>query len=175
MKSSHNIVLIGFMGAGKGSVARELAQNLDRFNVDTDDMIENSLNMKIREIFSEFGETHFRALEKNLAKFLAKNLKNAIISTGGGFAMVKGLNKIGKVIYLKASFDCIIERMRNSENAEKKFAKRPLLNDLDKARELHKSREKIYEKKADIIINVENKTIKQIAKEIKKILNKEKD
>lgn len=175
MKSSQNIVLIGFMGAGKGSVARELSQNLERFNIDTDDMIESSLNMKIREIFDKFGETHFRALEKNLAKFLAKNVKNAIISTGGGFVAVKGLDKIGKVVYLKARFDYIIERLRNSENADKKFAKRPLLNDLEKARELHKSREKLYEKKADIIVNVEDKSIKQIAKEIKKILNKEKD
>ncbi|QKF63465.1 shikimate kinase [Campylobacter mucosalis] len=172
MKSSENIVLIGFMGVGKGTVARELSVNLEKFNLDCDDLIESSLNLKIKDIFETMGEAHFRAIEKNLAKFLAKNVKNAIISTGGGFVNVKGLNKIGRVIYLKAGFDFIIERLKNSENSEKKFAKRPLLQDLDKARELYKSREKIYEKKADIIVNVENKTPKQIAKEIKKIISK---
>lgn len=175
MKSSENIVLIGFMGVGKGSVARELSTGLDRFNLDCDDLIESALNLKIRDIFNSMGEAHFRAIEKNLAKFLAKNVKNAIISTGGGFVNVKGLNKIGKVIYLKAGFDYIINRLKNSENSDKKFMKRPLLSDLNKARELHALREKIYEKKADIIVNVENKSTKQIAKEIKKILNKEKN
>ncbi len=175
MKSNENIVLIGFMGAGKGSVARELSASINRFNLDCDDLIESSMNMKINEIFEAKGEPYFRAIEKNLAKFLAKNVKNAIISTGGGFVNVKGLEKMGKLIYLKASFDCIVQRLKNSENAEKKFAKRPLLKDLEFARKLHAQRESIYEKKADIIINVEGKTIKQIVKEIKKILNKEKN
>ena len=59
-------------------------------------------------------------MKKIIAKFLATNVKNAIISTGGGFAKVKNLNKIGTVIYLKASFDAIMQRLKNSKNSEKK-------------------------------------------------------
>ncbi|WP_229931968.1 shikimate kinase [Campylobacter majalis] len=165
-KSRENIVLIGFMGVGKGTIARELSKELGRFTLDCDDLIESKENLKISEIFAKNGEEYFRNLEKDLAKFLSKNVKNAIISTGGGFAKVKKLNKIGKVIYLKSSFEAIINRLKNSENSDKKFAKRPLLRDLDKAKELHNARESLYESKADIIIDVENKTPQQISDEI---------
>lgn len=161
-----NIVLIGFMGVGKGTVARELRKKLKRLMLDTDDLIESCENMKIREIFESKGEEYFRNLEKELAVNLAKNVQNAIISSGGGFVKVKNLNKIGKVVYLKSSFEAIIKRIETSENADKKFAKRPLLKDIEKAKELFKQRKKIYEKKADIIVNVEDKTPKRIVKEI---------
>ena len=167
---NNNIVLIGFMGVGKGTTARALSKALKTMNLDCDDLLESSQNMKIKTIFDEFGEEHFRQLEKDLAKFLATNVKNAIISTGGGFAKVKNLNKIGTVIYLKASFDAIMQRLKNSKNSEKKIAKRPLLNDLKKAEALHLEREKLYEKKADYIIEVEGKTPKQIVKEIRILL-----
>lgn len=169
----NNIVLIGFMGVGKGTVARELAPLLGMFAIDCDDMIESYANKKIAQIFKDEGEEKFREIEKNLAKFLEKNVKNALISTGGGFYKVANLEKIGKVIYLQSSFEAIISRIKSSPNADKKLAKRPLLSDLDRAKALHSEREKIYEKKAEIIINVENKTPKQIAKEIKKCLKKE--
>ena len=105
-------------------------------------------------------------MEEGLAKFLEKSVRYAVISTGGGFYAVKNLNKIGTVVYLKSSFEGIIERLKNSENAEKKFAKRPLLSDLQKAAALHAQRDGAYEKKADIVIDVENKSVKKIVKEI---------
>lgn len=158
------------MGVGKGTTARALSDVMGKFNIDCDDLIESSTNLKITEIFEKYGEEHFRKLEKNLAKFLIKNVQNAIISTGGGFVNVKNLNKIGSVIYLKSSFEYIISRLKASENSEKKFKKRPLLQDLKRAQELFKTRDKIYKKKADFIVNVENKSPKKIAKEIKNIL-----
>lgn len=165
MKSG-NIVLIGFMGVGKGTVARALAAQSGMFALDCDDMIESYANKKIGQIFKEQGEQSFRKMEASLAKFLEKSVCCAVISTGGGFYAVKNLNKIGTVVYLKSSFEGIIERLKNSENAEKKFAKRPLLADLQKAAALHAERDGAYEKKADIIIDVENKSVKKIVKEI---------
>ncbi|QCD52106.1 shikimate kinase [Campylobacter sp. RM16192] len=163
---SNNIVLIGFMGVGKGTVARELCKKLKRLMLDTDDLIESSENLKIREIFETKGEEYFRKQESLVAKNLAANVQNCVIAGGGGFVNVKNLNKIGTVIYLKSSFDGIIKRIENSQNAQKKFAKRPLLKDRDKAKELFKTRKKIYEKKADIIVDVEGKSAKNIVKEI---------
>lgn len=162
----NNIVLIGFMGAGKGSVARVLAKMSGKFALDCDDLIQSHLNKKIPQIFAEFGESKFRQIEKDLAVFLQNNVKNAIISTGGGFYMVDNLNSIGKVIYLRRSFESIIEQINSSPNAQKKFAKRPLLSDLNKAKELFEKRKDEYAKKADFIIDCDNQSIEQIAQKI---------
>lgn len=170
----NNIVLIGFMGVGKGSTARALRDELGLFNIDCDDMLESAYNMKIKKIFKKFGEEKFREMESDFAKFLQKNVDNSIISTGGGFYRVENLKELGTIVYLKSSFDGILKRIKNSPNAKKKIEKRPLLKDLKKAKELHKTRDKEYKKLADIIIDVEDKTIKQIVKEIKKELKKDK-
>jgi len=162
----NNIVLIGFMGVGKGQTARALAKRLKTFALDCDDLIESAQNCKIREIFERDGEEEFRRIEANLAKFLQNSVKGAVISTGGGFYAVKNLRKIGTIVYLKSSFDKIYERIMKSPNAQRKIAKRPLLRDLDKARELHAKRAKIYARKADIIISVEDKSTQNIVKEI---------
>jgi len=166
-----NLVLIGFMGVGKGTIARELIKKSGKFGVDCDDLIESMENKKIVTIFEENGEEYFRKLEQKTALWLEQNVKNTIISTGGGFYKVKNLNRIGKVIYLASSFEGIIERLKSQPNAEHKFKKRPLLNDITKAKALFKERTSLYEEKADIIINVEkrdlNKIIENIYEEIK--------
>lgn len=167
-----NIVLIGFMGVGKGTTARALAKELQILCVDTDDLIESIEKKQIKQIFKQKGEEYFRNLEQNLATNLQKSLKKTIISTGGGFYAVKNLNKIGKVIYLKSSFDGILSRLKNSKNPEKKLEKRPLLQDEKKAKELFDKREKQYSQKADITIKTKDKTTKQIINEIIKKLNK---
>ena len=161
-----NLVLIGFMGVGKGTIARELIKKTDKFGVDCDDLIESMENRKIKTIFEEDGEEYFRELERNTAKWLQKNVNNTIISTGGGFYKVKNLNTIGTVIYLQSSFLNIINRIKTSPNGEKKLAKRPLLKDIEKAEQLFNEREPMYLEKADIVINVENRLAEQIVKEI---------
>lgn len=163
-----NIVLIGFMGVGKGRIGRELAKNLGVFALDCDDLIQSANNAKIKEIFAEFGEEYFRKQEKNLAIFLEKSVKNAVISTGGGFYRVPNLKKIGKIIYLKSDFESIINTIKSSPNAQKKIAKRPLLSNLTTAKELFLKREKEYETLADIIIDVRKKSTKDIILQIKK-------
>ncbi len=161
-----NIVLIGFMGVGKGTIARELSRQSSLVAVDTDDLIESLENKKVREIFEESGEKHFRELEKKIALWLEKSVKDTIVSTGGGFYKQKNIKKIGKVVYLRSSFDAILKRIFEHPNAQKKIAKRPLLQDLKKAKKLYKERVKEYKKVCDLTIDVENKTPKAIAKEI---------
>lgn len=154
--NNQNIILIGFMGVGKGTVARALVQKSDYFAVDTDDLIESMENRKIKKIFEQEGEPYFRALEKKCALWCEHNISNSIISTGGGFYKQPNLKKIGTVIYLESTFDKILEGIQSSPNAKKKLKKRPLLNDLKAARELYDVRVKEYERVADIIINVED-------------------
>lgn len=163
---SHNIILIGFMGVGKGTIARALMSETKMVGLDTDDLIESMENRKIKTIFELEGEEYFRNIEKQTAKWLEKNVSKTIISTGGGFFKVSNLSKIGKVIYLKSTFEAILQRLHAHPNAEQKLIKRPLLNDLNKAKNLFDERMQQYEKKADIIIDVENKSIEHIVKEI---------
>jgi shikimate kinase len=165
---NNNIILIGFMGVGKGTVARALVNNSDYFAIDTDDIIESLENKKIKKIFKHYGENHFRECEKKCAIWCEKNIKNTIISTGGGFYKQKNLNKIGTVIYLKSSFDGILQRLNNASNSKAKLKKRPLLKDLNIAKDLYNERIIDYELCSNIIIDVENKPLNKIVFEILK-------
>ncbi len=161
-----NIVLIGFMGVGKGSVAREIVRQSGIVAVDTDDLIESMENRKIKKIFEEEGEAYFRSLEQRVAKWLHKHVDGTLVSTGGGFYKVKNLHKIGTVVLLHADFDTIYRRIIEHPNAERKLKKRPLFKDADKARALYEEREPQYMKAADVVIDVTDRPVETIAEEI---------
>ncbi|MDD2780331.1 shikimate kinase [Sulfuricurvum sp.] len=163
-----NVVLIGFMGVGKGSVAREIVKQSNLVALDTDDIIESMENRRIKKIFAEEGEEYFRELERKVAQWLQKEVRGTLISTGGGFFKVPNLKKIGTVIYLSAPFETIHNRILAHPDAAKKLRKRPLFQDIDKAIKLYDERSAMYKKVADIVIDVSNKDIPDIAKEILK-------
>lgn len=170
---ANNIILIGFMGVGKGSVAREIVRQSGMVALDTDDVIESMENRKVKTIFEEEGEAYFRALEKKVAKWLEKDVRHTLISTGGGFFKVGNLGKIGTVVLLHADFDTIYRRIITHPNAEKKLKKRPLFKDEKSARKLYNERETAYAKAADVVIDVAGKTPEKVAKEIlKKVIKK---
>ncbi|MCD6172852.1 MAG: shikimate kinase [Sulfurimonas sp.] len=168
----NNIILIGFMGVGKGSVAREVIKNSNYIAIDTDDLIESMENKKIKKIFEDEGEVYFRKLEKDVSLWLEKSVKDTLISTGGGFYKVKNLKKIGTIVLLDSPFDSIIKRIKEHPNATKKLKKRPLLSDLKKAKELYKQRRPEYLELADIVVNVDGKSALECTKEILKKVKK---
>ncbi|NLK75845.1 MAG: shikimate kinase [Clostridiales bacterium] len=149
-----NIVLVGFMGAGKTTVGKELAYRLNYKFMDTDYMIEEKTATTINEIFRIHGEEYFRDLETSLLKELTRDLTGTILSTGGGIPVreenIQIMRKLGYVVYLKLSRDTMIERLKGD-------TKRPLLKGYDLAERvdnLLKSREAYYRKAAhDIIIS----------------------
>lgn len=166
MSKKSNIILIGFMGVGKGTVARSLVKSCDYFAIDTDDLIESMDNRKVKNIFEEDGEAYFRALEKKCASWLEQNVDNTIISTGGGFFKQENIHKIGKVIYLESSFQGILNRIHSAPNAKSKLKKRPLLQDLKAAKKLYNERVTDYKRVSDVTICVENRDMKDIVKDI---------
>ncbi|EQB40002.1 shikimate kinase [Sulfurimonas hongkongensis] len=168
MLKNKNIVLIGFMGVGKGSVAREVIKHSDYITIDTDDIIESMQNRKIKDIFAQDGEAYFRKLERNVAAWLESSVKNTLISTGGGFYKQENLKKIGTVVLLDSPFEKIIKRIKHHPNALKKLKKRPLLKDLKKAQELYDERRPEYLKVADIVIDVTKKSALECSKELLK-------
>ncbi len=169
---TNNIILIGFMGVGKGSVAREVIRDSKYMTIDTDDLIESMENKKIKTIFAEKGEAYFRNLEKKVAQWLELSVQNTLISTGGGFYKQINLKKIGIIVLLDSPFDAIIKRIKEHPNAVKKLKKRPLLADLKKAKELYDARRPEYLKLADIVIDVTNKTPEVCSKELLKKVKK---
>lgn len=168
MIKTNNIILIGFMGVGKGSVAREVIKNSDYVAIDTDDLIESMENRTIKKIFAQEGEDYFRDLEKKVSKWLENSVKNTLISTGGGFYKQRNLKNIGTVVLLNSPFDKILKRINSHPNAVRKLKKRPLLSDLKKAKELYDERLPEYLVLADIVIDVTNKSAFDCSKEILK-------
>jgi len=161
-----NIVLIGYMGVGKGRTARLLAAKTPYFTVDSDDLIESYTNLKVKKIFARHGEPYFRALELQTAHWLEKSVKATIISTGGGFFKVPNIHKIGRIVYLHAEFETIIGRMLDHPKSERIIKKRPLLKNLRKAKELYEERLPQYRETADLEVSLEDKTLDQVTDEM---------
>ena len=164
----NNIILIGFMGVGKGTTARAYSEKYDVFIIDTDDLIESKENRKIKTIFKEDGEKYFRLCEQKCANWIESSVDNSFISCGGGFYNVSNLKKLGTVVLLDASYEWIFNRLSTADNAKAKLRKRPLFSEPEKAKALYAERDKAYKEVADLIINVENKSMKNIIKEIHK-------
>jgi shikimate kinase len=151
-----NIVLIGFMGTGKSTVGKMLAQKFDLTFVDADVRIELKAGKMISQIFQIEGEEHFRKLEAELALELAVE-DQQVIATGGGLVLnprnVLVFKPKSVIIALTATPQVIYERIR----AEKH---RPLLNvsdPLTRIRELLAERAPYY-RDADLKFDTDGKT-----------------
>jgi len=168
-----NIILIGFMGVGKGRTARALAAATGRFALDTDDLIESLLKTKIRAFFAEQGEPAFRRIEQQTADWLEHHVSGSIVSSGGGFFMVNNLSRLGRVVYLHSTLKGILSTLKKHPDAERKIKKRPLLQDMATAKELYRVRLPLYRAAADMEIDVEGRKTSEIAAEIKALLGKE--
>jgi shikimate kinase len=160
----HNIALVGFMGTGKSSVGRALAEQLRYEFVDTDDLIETRTGKTITAIFAENGEPEFRKLETQLVAELAAR-RNVIISTGGGLAANKAnldsLKTHALVVCLWAAPEKIFQRVRHQSH-------RPLLHEADplaKIKTLLAAREPFY-RQADVMVNTDLRSVKAVAQQI---------
>lgn len=119
-----NIYLIGFMGTGKSTVGRLLADRLGMEFCDTDAMVEKRAGKTIAEIFEDLDEDAFRGMETEILKEITGK-GNLVVSTGGGIVVTKGnmeiMRSAGKLITLMASPEQIFERIKDDRG-------RPLLN-----------------------------------------------
>ena len=164
-EGKRNIYLIGFMGAGKTTIASELERKLEMHRVEMDAMIVEKQGMSISEIFDEYGEAYFRNLESNCLIELQK-VKQSIVSCGGGVVMrddnSEHMKKNGRVVLLTAKPETILERVKDSND-------RPILNNHMNvefiANLLDKRREK-YHAVADIEVATDGKSEDQICDEI---------
>ena len=160
-----NIFLIGFMGAGKSTVARAMKKHYGMRLIEMDEQIEYQEKMSVPKIFEVHGEPYFRKLETDLLEGLSSQ-ENTVVSCGGGVPMracnVEAMRKSGKVIYLRTSTQQIYERVKTSHN-------RPLLEgnmNVEYISKLLSQRLPKYLEAADAVVSTDGKRVEDICKEI---------
>ncbi len=164
------LYLIGFMGVGKTTIGKQIAAVNKVVFIDTDSQIEKETSKSIKEIFETDGEIAFRKLETDTIRSIDRK---AIIACGGGLPLhnnnIEYLKYKGTVIYLKASTETLIKRLEKNKN------KRPLISNLTNEerlefiRKILKERRGTY-KQADYTIETDNKTVKEVLREINSLL-----
>jgi len=127
MTNFKRIFMIGYMGSGKTSLGKKLAENLHFSFVDMDAHIEEKYHKTVSEIFAELGQEKFREIEKECLHEIG-DFENTIISTGGGapcfYDNIQYMNEKGLTIYLNLTIEQLAVRLENS-----RAGKRPLLAD----------------------------------------------
>jgi len=162
-----NIVLVGFMGTGKTTIAIELSHRLGMKYVSTDDLIEKRERRTINEIFTKSGEGYFRDIESAVIRD-TMCMDNLVIDTGGGAVIrdenVAYMKSSGVIICLTADEDVIMERT-------KKYKHRPILNVEDPKRKIRDllARRLPYYAKADYTIDTGKLTVRQVIDKIAEI------
>ena len=165
-KRGDNIVLIGYMGAGKTTVGKALAKKLGYEFIDTDLYIEAQEEMTIPDIFEKKGEAYFRALETDVIRKLREKT-HCVIATGGGLPLRKEnsdlLKEVGTVYYLMADADTTYARVKHCTN-------RPLLQCDDpytKIQAMMKERGPVYARACHIRVRTDHGTLEEVMDEIK--------
>ena len=170
MKNIENIVLVGLMGSGKTTIGKQLSKKLNKLFIDTDLLIEQKTGVDITTIFELEGEDGFRLRETNLLHELLLEHDN-VIATGGGIVLLEAnrelLQKIGKIIYLKADPNDLAIRLSQDKS-------RPLIQNVDllkKLNTLFEERDSLYKSLANYIIETKNKRVIDINEEIMELLS----
>lgn len=163
------VFFVGFMGAGKTSVARKLARSAGIASIDMDTYIERRCDKKIPEIFAESGEAGFRAIEADVLRELACG-EPRLVSCGGGIVLSAANRDImrqhGFVVYLKVTAAEAASRISD-------LSTRPLFGDLAQAERVIESRLPLYEEVADVEIDTADRGTGAIAREALFLLKKE--
>ena len=174
-KKNSDIILIGFMGAGKTTVGQALAQTFGLEFADTDQLIEKQAGKKISEIFSEDGEETFRRMETELLEELVRRKEvregtqsahPVVYSVGGGLPMREEnrrlLKRLGRVFYLTITPDTVLERLQGDTT-------RPLLageHVRERVEGLLSFRDPMYREACHVEVAADRKDLPRIVEEI---------
>ena len=153
LKNRGRLVCIGFMGAGKSTAARSLAQALGTEAIDVDSVVEQRLGKPIERVFAEDGESTFREAEERITLELLNEAKPAVLALGGGaitHARVRDALHEHTVIWLDVALDVAWTRCRDSN--------RPLAREREQFEHLYHQREPLYAELADATVPAERST-----------------
>ena len=161
-----HIFFVGFLGAGKSTLARNLGRMFHRGYIDTDRLVERLVCKSVTDIFSQDGEQAFRLGEERALRELSTR-KSLLVSCGGGIVerdeCCALLHEMGTVVYLDGSLEDSLRQIQHPE-------RRPDLGTPEQARQLYEHRRPLYQREADITIDIRDKTFEQVASEAGNLL-----
>lgn len=167
-----HLYLIGYRGSGKSTVGRLVAEKLQRPLVDTDECIEKQAGKSIRDIFALDGESGFRELEQQVVADCAGRAKcePAVVSLGGG-AILREANQVtisasGRCVWLRGSPEVLYQRIQADNSTQSRRPNLSAYGGFKEVTEILKSREPIYERLAQKIVDIDSLSPDQIAIEI---------
>ena len=161
-----HIFFVGFLGAGKSTLARNLGSMFHRSFVDTDRLVERALGKSVAQAFAQDGEEAFREAEtRELARLAGR--KSLLVSCGGGIVEreenIRLMREMGVVVFLDGDLEDSLRQIRCPE-------RRPDLGSAEHAAEVYRHRRPLYERAADLRIDIRNKTFEQVASESGQLL-----
>lgn len=158
----NNLILIGFMGAGKTSVGEAYAKASGRQLLDTDRLIEAEAGMSISDIFAKQGEPAFRQAETAVLERLLAETEDAVISVGGGLPLLEEnrsiLKQLGTVVFLRVKPETVLNRLQGDTT-------RPLLQGEQvekRVQELLAYRNPLYMEAAHQVVDVDGKSLEEL-------------
>ncbi len=167
----NNVILIGMPGAGKSTVGVVLAKALGYTFIDSDLVIQQQTGMLLHELISAHGVEGFWQIESEINSSLC--VQQAVIATGGSVCYepeaMKHLCQIGKVVYLKLSYEEIEERLGDLN------ARGVTMREGQNLMDLYQERTPLYEKYAHLIVDCDELKIRQIVKQIASLVTGERD
>lgn len=160
-----HIFFVGFLGAGKSTLARNLGRLYRRSYVDTDRMAERLMRKTVSECFEQDGEEAFRKVESSVLAQL-KSQKSLLVSCGGGIVErpcnCAMMHEMGVVVYLDGELSDSLRQIQHPE-------KRPDFSLVD-VEELYSHRRPLYTNTADYIVDIRNKSFEQVAEDAGRLL-----
>ena len=158
-RGSDHIFFIGFRGAGKSTLARNLGTMFNRRYVDTDRMVERRRGMSVARIFAVEGEQRFRELETQALSSLACE-RSLLVSCGGGIVEtpenIDLMHRMGYCVYLDGDIDDSLRQIRRRDT-------RPDFRSDEHAARLLDHRRPLYRKAADITVDIRGKSFKDVS------------
>lgn len=163
-----NIIFIGMPASGKSTVGVVVAKRLGYDFIDTDLLIQKQENRLLKEIIADVGNEGFLAIENQVNREV--QAEHAVISPGGSVVYCKEamehFKEIGKIVYLKVSFDTINRRISSAKN------RGVVLKEGQTLRDLYEERTKLFEKYADYVVSEEGLSLEETIDKVLELFDK---
>lgn len=160
----NRIMLTGFMGSGKTSVATALARELGYPFLDTDQLIEEHEGMSVADIFAQHGEAYFRTLEHRITFELTRDFK-VVVSSGGGYILTNAVYQQAaanfNLVFLDTPFELCLSRIQNDPTRPLAASRNP-----EELRQLFNRRRGVYRARSDITVDGSQPLLSDIVHEI---------
>lgn len=161
-----HVFFVGFLGAGKSTLARNLGRMFHRRFVDTDRMVERACGKTVAQLFEQEGEERFRQHETSILESLSAE-RSLLVSCGGGIVEtprnIELIHELGFCVYLEGDLDDSLRQIRRSDT-------RPDFRSADHAARLLEHRRPLYERAADLTVDIRGRSFTDVSYTVAELL-----